>query len=1098
MANTRLFYRSFAGGEISPEMYGRIDADRYQTGAATVRNMVPKAQGPVRSRPGFKLSAAVKNSANRTRLIPFTYSSEDTYVLEVGLGYIRFHQNGVLQNMTGVTVNAYKPTSGVSSTSIANDTVTTLTAHSFATGDPVRLLQLGAALPSPLVKGVTYYVFVVNSTEIALCETYVKALAGGTQSNRINLTNTGTGSWKIAYRYTPGDLVTQTGVTYQCKTPLPGTTSVDLSPPSLSAWYELPGDGTYEISGIAAFGFTADDLFDIHYVQSNDVLTLVHPKFAPVEVRRYAARKWAVEQIQFQPRVAAPTSVAATPRYGQRYDIDRWVPWDADINGRIVVQQLDLNGHQDFDKRLATGDIVYVENTKCSRLDGKRWSVSKVLATGGFWHVFFLDYQGTLPLRKGLRVTAWSTTVGAPLTITQPDHGFEIGARVTYQFTDYPNPLNGSTEYYVVNPTDTTYQLSTTDPAVSTTIVNRASGGGTDLFGFARLIGGTMQVLYQVSTLDNSYRVTAVYSDDVESAASDVVTVRNNIYSAGAHNTITWRYFVGTDATGAVREVPARFKVYKLDVGNYGLLGIVDRYSTETESVGIEGAGKLVLTWAGTAFKDNDPVSFSVIAGGSALPSPLVADQIYWIKRITTGANAGKFYLLDKPDGTEISGTTALTTVLGRRELFFRDDNIAVDGGKTIPLRDTEFFNANEYPRAVAYFEQRRVFAGTNVAPQNVWTTRSGTESDLSYHIPVLSDDRIAFQIAAREQSQIRHIVPMGSLLLLSASSEQRCGAVDGDALSPANISVRPQSYVGASNVQPAVVNNIVVFCAARGGHVREMGFSNDQQGYMTGDLSIRAAHLFDDYAILDLAYAKAPQPVVWCISSTGRLLGMTYIPEEKVTSWHWHDTDGLFESCAVVSEGTEDRLYVVVNRSGNRYVERLEPFDIDAVEDQVCLDNAKTVINAPASTTVSGLSHLNGKTVSILADGKIHPQRVVAGGSITLDYAAAKVHVGLPYTVQLKTLPAVMQVDGYGQGRTKNVNRAWIRMYESAGFKIGPSETALVPSQPPTTAQTLQSIEVPVLLSPSWQAAGQVVVQQDNPVPLTVIGMVLETSIGG
>jgi hypothetical protein len=161
-------------------------------------------------------------------------------------------------------------------------------------------------------------------------------------------------------------------------------------------------------------------------------------------------------------------------------------------------------------------------------------------------------------------------------------------------------------------------------------------------------------------------------------------------------------------------------------------------------------------------------------------------------------------------------------------------------------------------------------------------------------------------------------------------------------------------------------------------------------------------------------------------------------------------------------------------------------------------LDNAKTVINAPASTTVSGLSHLNGKTVSILADGKIHPQRVVAGGSITLDYAAAKVHVGLPYTAQLKTLPAVMQVDGYGQGRTKNVNRAWIRMYESAGFKIGPSETALVPSQPPTTAQTLQSIEVPVLLTPSWQAGGQVVVQQDNPVPLTVIGMVLETSIGG
>jgi hypothetical protein len=1097
MANTRLFYRSFAGGEISPEMYGRIDADRYQTGAATVRNMVPKAQGPVRSRPGFKLSAAVKNSANRTRLIPFTYSSDDTYVLEVGLGYIRFHQNGVLQNMAGVTVNAYKPTRTASSTNTGSDEITTTVNHGFSTGDAVRVLKSGATLPSPLVEGVTYYVYNVSSNQIALCETAAKAGAGATQSNRINLTTTGSGSWKIAYRYTPGDLVTQTGTTYECINALPSPAGTDLDPSITSAWYALPVDGTYEIYFGTPVGFTADDLFDIHYVQSNDVLTLVHPKFAPVEVRRYAARKWAVEPIQFQPRVAAPTNVAATPRYGNRHAVPFWPYWGAGGNAdRYTARWADSDSTYKF-KQFAEGDTVYVTDTKCSYLDDKRWIVLRSFENNGGTNLFLQSYDTGQPLLMDSTVT-WSGTNGAPVVVNVTGHQLLPGATVTFAgigVGTVPAYISLGTNYYVNPLTDDTFNIYTDATLLSPVIKTASTGTGSNTWS---LVGGNLQTLYQVSTLDNSYRVTAVYSDDVESAASETVTVRNNIYAAGAHNTITWRYFVGTDATGAVREVPARFKVYKLDVGNYGLLGIVERYSTETASVGIEGAGKLVLTWAGTAFKDNDPVSFSVIAGGSALPSPLVADQIYWIKRITTGANAGKFYLLDKPDGTEISGTTALTTVLGRRELFFRDDNIAVDGGKTIPLRDTEFFNANEYPRAVAYFEQRRVFAGTNVAPQNVWTTRSGTESDLSYHIPVLSDDRIAFQIAAREQSQIRHIVPMGSLLLFSASSEQRCGAVDGDALSPTNISVRPQSYVGASNVQPAVVNNIVVFCAARGGHVREMGFSNDQQGYMTGDLSIRAAHLFDDYAILDLAYAKAPQPIVWCISSTGRLLGMTYIPEEKVTSWHWHDTDGLFESCAVVSEGTEDRLYVVVNRSGTRYVERLEPFDIDAVEDQVCLDNAKTVINAPASTTVSGLSHLNGKTVSILADGKIHPQRVVAGGSITLDYAAAKVHVGLPYTAQLKTLPAVMQVDGYGQGRTKNVNRAWIRMYESAGFKIGPSETALVPSQPPTTAQTLQSIEVPVLLSPSWQAAGQVVVQQDNPVPLTVIGMVLETSIGG
>jgi hypothetical protein len=112
------------------------------------------------------------------------------------------------------------------------------------------------------------------------------------------------------------------------------------------------------------------------------------------------------------------------------------------------------------------------------------------------------------------------------------------------------------------------------------------------------------------------------------------------------------------------------------------------------------------------------------------------------------------------------------------------------------------------------------------------------------------------------------------------------------------------------------IVNNNILFAAARGGHLRELGFNQDAGGYITGDLCLRAPHLFDDFTILDMAYAKAPLPIVWCVSSSGQLLGNTYVPEQQVGAWHRHDTeDGVFESICTVPENGADVLYAVVRR---------------------------------------------------------------------------------------------------------------------------------------------------------------------------------------
>jgi len=682
MATIKTLQRTFAGGEISPEMFGRIDDVKYQSGLAKCLNFITKPQGPAENRAGFMFVRAVKDSTKKTRLIPFTYSTTQTMVIESGVGYIRFHTQGAT--------------------------------------------LLSAGVP-------------------------------------------------------------------------------------------------YEISN----PYTEADLFDIHYVQSADVLTLVHPNYAPRELRRLGATSWTLTTISFSTAIAAPSAPTVTE--------------------------------------------------------------------------------------------AGSTAV-----------------KYTY--------------YYVV---------------------------------------------------------TAVASDDVgESPASASGNVGSNLLETGCTVTIAW-----SAVTGAIK-----YNVYKLQGGIYGYIG-------------------------------------------------------------------------------QTSGLSII------------DDNIAPDLSKTPPSYDAVFQSAGDYPAAVSYFEQRRCFAGTINKPQNIWMTKSGTESNMSYSLPIKDDDRIAFRVAAREANTIRHIVPLTQLLLLTSSAEWRVMSVNSDAITPSTISVRPQSYVGASNVQPVIINNSLIYGAARGGHVRECGYDWQANGFITGDLSLRAAHLFDNLDIVDMAYSKAPQPIIWFVSSNGKLLGLTYVPEQQIGAWHQHDTDGVFESCTVVAEGNEDVLYCIVRRTINgnsvRYVERLSSRQFATQQDAFFVDCGLTYSGAPA-TTISGLTHLEGKTVNILADGAVHPQRVVTAGAITLDQEASKVHVGLPIYADLQTLPIAAQVDGaFAQGRFKNVNKVWVRVYRSSGIFVGPNADHLTEAKQRTTEPygsppALKSEEISIMVTPSWGDSGQVYLRQYDPLPLSVISMTLEIALGG
>ena len=522
------------------------------------------------------------------------------------------------------------------------------------------------------------------------------------------------------------------------------------------------------------------------------------------------------------------------------------------------------------------------------------------------------------------------------------------------------------------------------------------------------------------------------------------------------------------------------------------------------------------------------------------------------------------------------------------------DENIAPDLGFTIPNYDSVLNSINNYPGAVSYFEQRRVFAGTTNEPANILMTKSGTESDMSFRLPTNADDRISFRVAAREANTIRHIVPLAEMVLLTSAAEWRVTSLNSDAITPSTISVKPQSYVGANNVQPIIVNNSLIYAAARGGHIREMGYNWQAAGFITGDLSVRAPHLFDTFTIKDMAFSKSPYPIAWFIRSDGKCMGLTYMPEQGIGAWHQHDTlGGEFESVSVVAEGDDDVPYFVVKRTINgsvvRYIERMggrsfanadDAYFVDAgskydgnnttsttmtisggssygSDETLTLTASQSTFLSPVSTDlgdaivftdtsgtkyrltiegtssvtvatvrtdktipvalrgaaktdwsfardqISGLNFLEGQTVNILADGAVHPQRTVASGAITLDTPASVVQVGLPITSDLKTLPVALQVDGFGQGRMKNVNQAFLRVNESSGVFVGPTLDLLTEFKQRTTeaygaAPELQSRELRMSIDPKWTDSAQVHIRQTDPLPITIINLTLEVAIGG
>ena len=422
------------------------------------------------------------------------------------------------------------------------------------------------------------------------------------------------------------------------------------------------------------------------------------------------------------------------------------------------------------------------------------------------------------------------------------------------------------------------------------------------------------------------------------------------------------------------------------------------------------------------------------------------------------------------------------------------------------------FSDTTGHPSTVTFFEQRLVFAGTTEQPQTVFFSKSGDYENMDANIggTIADSDAIIYTIASNQVNAIRFMTATRTLIIGTAGGEFSVSGGGSDvAITPTNILIKKQSNHGAANLDALAVGNVTLFMQRARRKMRELAYNFDVDGYIAPDMTILAEHITEG-GITQMAYQQEPNQIIWLVRGDGELVGFTYQREQQVTAWHRHIFGGAFgsgkavcESVAVIpTDDTEYEVYVIIKRTINgatkRYIEVLNTFDFTNTDNTTFnfLDS-QLDYNGSATTTISGLSHLEGQTVSILADGATHADKVVSSGSITLDRSSTKVKVGLSYTSLLQTMRIDAGArDGTSQSKTKRIYEITIRLFESVGVEVGPDLNNLERIPFRSSANAMNQGITPftgdkeVEFRGNYETDGFVFVRQTQPLPLTILSL--------
>ncbi|MBO6246921.1 MAG: hypothetical protein J6N55_11685 [Anaerovibrio sp.] len=435
--------------------------------------------------------------------------------------------------------------------------------------------------------------------------------------------------------------------------------------------------------------------------------------------------------------------------------------------------------------------------------------------------------------------------------------------------------------------------------------------------------------------------------------------------------------------------------------------------------------------------------------------------------------------------------------------------------GGTVATTDWKFScwgPSQGYPYTVTLFQDRLCLGGNEKFPMRVWMSRTGDYENFKVKKEsgnVTDDSAVSADLLCLKAYRIMHMDAGNDLLILTEGNEWSISGAE--TVTPSNITPRTQQNFGANNTHTIRVGNRLVYVQRRGSIVRDMEYAYATDSYGGYDLTLLAKHLIKGRELVDCTFAQEPDSVLYYVRNDGQVLCLTYIMEQKVYAWSHIVTDGIVESICSTEYGNNDIVYAVIKRTINgqtkRYIERLDiDRDSSNQQDYIMMDCAARLVYSTATATITGLNHLEGKTVLAMGDGYLFEPKTVSSGTITLEQPVNNVVVGLPYTLILEQPNFNTNINGIGnvQSMEQAVNNIVLRLNQSYGGMVGPDEDNLnnivydVNTMDLGEPRLFTGDKKIVMASGGFNKYGRTYIKHDSPYPFTVSAIIRAVTMGG
>lgn len=584
----------------------------------------------------------------------------------------------------------------------------------------------------------------------------------------------------------------------------------------------------------------------------------------------------------------------------------------------------------------------------------------------------------------------------------------------------------------------------------------------------------------------------------------------------------------------------------------------------------------------GQTWKTRLPVHYEDDGNRQFTESEEVADAIYrvHIPAGAAGIDSGTVKVNLTTFSFDVGGITKITALASTTSATATVKSLFTDTTATARWAEGAFSLDEGYPATLAFYEERIAYAATTNQPQTVWLSQS--DDWPNFLAGSLDSDAIKYTIAADQVNVIRWMSPQSWLLLGTTGAEWKLGSGNNeDPLTPTQVVAKKQTTNGSAYLQPVVVNNTILYVQRQAKKLMELVFSFEVDSWLSPDLTTLSEHITTD-GIVQMAFQRTPDPIVWTVLSDGDIAAMTYQRSQDVVAWHRH-TSGTadFESVASIPGTGEDEVWVsverVVNGSTVRYIEQFQPRDWgsdqadiffvdsglsfdggaavtitgisranpavvtaaahgftdgqqvhivdvsgmteindttytvdDAATNSFSLDDAQSIGNIDSTgfgtysgggtasqveNTFTTLTHLEGETVDISADSTFYGTATVASGTVTLTNFFNTVHIGRNYVSKLQ--PMKLEVPGANiASRTKRVTDITVKFFETLQCKYGPTENDIldifsftdIESTDIEAVQTLFTGDIKQEFDGDYETQGNIYLQVDEPMPCTIL----------